>query len=109
MCLGTVAKVIEVHRDGRAVVEHDGRTEEVLSMTITDDDLDPGEWVVIHSGFALERISAAQAADALAIRSSDAHAAVDSTHAHAPHASDNNAHTPHSHDTDTPRAKEATS
>lgn len=71
MCLGTVAKVIEVHRDGRSVVEHDGRTEEVLSMTITDDDLEPGEWVIIHSGFALERISEAQAAEALAIRSTD--------------------------------------
>jgi hydrogenase expression/formation protein HypC len=66
-----VARVVEVHRDGRAVVEHDGRREEVLSMTVADDDIQPGEWVVIHSGFALERISEAQAVEALAIRATD--------------------------------------
>ncbi len=68
MCLGTVARVVEVHRDGRSVVEHSGTREEVLSMTITDEDLEPGDWVVIHSGFALERLTEAQAAEALAIR-----------------------------------------
>jgi len=78
MCLGTVAKVVEVHGDGRAVVEHAsvdngvangaGRREEVLLLTVADDDIEPGDWVVIHSGFALERISAEHAADALAIR-----------------------------------------
>jgi len=68
MCLGTVAQVVEVHRDGRSVVEHDGTREEVLSTTITDEDLEPGDWVVIHSGFALERLTEAQAAEALAIR-----------------------------------------
>jgi len=71
MFLGTVAKVVEVHGDGRAVVEHGGRREEVLAMTVADDDIQPGDWVVIHSGFALERISEAQAIDALAIRATD--------------------------------------
>lgn len=78
MCLGMVVKIVEVHGDGRAVVEHEsveddsvekaGRREEVLLMTVADDDIEPGDWVVIHSGFALERISAEHAADALAIR-----------------------------------------
>jgi hydrogenase expression/formation protein HypC len=40
-------------------------------MTVADDDIQPGEWVVIHSGFALERISEAQAVEALAIRATD--------------------------------------
>lgn len=71
MCLGTVARVLEVHRDGRAVVEHDGRREEVLSMTVADDDIQPGEWVVIHSGFALERLTEEQAVVALAIRAAN--------------------------------------
>ncbi|WP_291379262.1 HypC/HybG/HupF family hydrogenase formation chaperone [Demequina sp.] len=71
MCLGTIAQVVEVHRDGRAIVEHGGRREEVLAMTVADDDIQPGEWVVIHSGFALERITEAQAKDALAIRATD--------------------------------------
>ena len=71
MCLGTVAKVIEVHRDGRAVVEHDGAREEVLELTVADDDIEPGDWVVIHSGFAPERLSEAQALDAIAIRATN--------------------------------------
>lgn len=68
MCLGTVAKVVEVPGEGRAVVEHGDRREEVLKMTVGDD-IRPGDWVVIHSGFVLERISGARATDALAIRS----------------------------------------
>lgn len=91
MCLGTVARVLEVGADALAVVEHGSvencavengvlengavepasvphpaRRETVLDMT--DEDLQPGDWVVIHSGFALERISKEQAIDALAIR-----------------------------------------
>ncbi|NYI42679.1 HypC/HybG/HupF family hydrogenase formation chaperone [Demequina lutea] len=76
-----MAKVVEVHRGGRAVVEHAsvengavhyaGRREEVLAITMADDDIEPGDWLVIHSGFALERISEARAIDALAIRATN--------------------------------------
>lgn len=68
MCLGTIAKVIEVHRDGRAVVDVDGVRQEVLEMTLSDDDIGPGDWVVINSGFALERLTESQAQEALRIR-----------------------------------------
>jgi len=37
-------------------------------LDMTDENIGLGDWVVIHSGFALERISEAQALDALAIR-----------------------------------------
>lgn len=79
MCLGTVARVVEVPDEARAVVEHGGthrpgRREDVLTMTIGDD-IRPGDWVVIHSGFVLERISEARALDALAIRSTPPHPA----------------------------------
>ena len=58
-------------------------------MTVGDD-IRPGDWVVIHSGFVLERISEARALDALAIRATnpdatDRHAT--DTHATNPHAS----------------------
>ena len=71
MCLGTIAKVIEVHRDGRAVVDVDGTRQEVLEMTLSDDDIGPGDWVLINSGFALERLSEEQALEALRIRAAD--------------------------------------
>ena len=70
MCLGTVARVVEVPDEGRAVVEHGDRREDVLKMTVGDD-IKPGDWVVIHSGFVLERISEARALDALAIRATN--------------------------------------
>ncbi len=68
MCLGTIAKVVEVHKDGRAVVEDHGKRQLVLEMTVSDDDITPGDWVVIQSGFALERISEKEAQEALRIR-----------------------------------------
>jgi hydrogenase assembly chaperone HypC/HupF len=68
MCLGSIAKVIEVHRDGRAIVEHDGVRQEVLEMTVADDDIEAGEWVLVHAGFALERLTEARALEALALR-----------------------------------------
>ncbi|MFP5360888.1 MAG: HypC/HybG/HupF family hydrogenase formation chaperone [Actinomycetes bacterium] len=71
MCLGTIAKVIEVHPDGRAVVEDHGQRQLVLEMTVSDDDITPGDWVVVQSGFALERLTEAQALEALRIRGSE--------------------------------------
>ncbi|MDN4475787.1 HypC/HybG/HupF family hydrogenase formation chaperone [Demequina sp. SYSU T00192] len=70
MCLGTIAQVIEVHADGRAVVEDHGKRQLVLEMTVSDDDITPGDWVVVQSGFALERISEKEALEALRIRDS---------------------------------------
>lgn len=52
-----LAKVIEVHGDGRAVVEHDGAREEVLEMTFVDEDIQPGDWVLVKSGFAIELLT----------------------------------------------------
>ncbi len=68
MCLGEICEVTEVRPNGRALVRGDQRDQEVLLMTISDD-VTPGDWVVCHSGFALERISADEARDARSIRS----------------------------------------
>ncbi len=83
MCLGTVARVVEVPDEGRAVVEHGDRREDVLKMTVGED-IRPGDWVVIHSGFVLERICEARALDALAIRATKPPAT--DPHATDPHA-----------------------
>lgn len=60
---GTVVQVIEVHRDGRAVVEIDGKRQEVLEMTVSDDDITPGDWVIVRAGFVLERLTDDEIAD----------------------------------------------
>jgi len=94
-----VAKVVEVVDEGRAVVEHGGteypgRREDVLKMTIGDD-IRPGDWVVVHSGFVLERICEARALDALAIRATPPHTSP--AHTTGPHATDS--HTSPAHTT----------
>ena len=67
MCLGDVALVLELVPGGSALVRCGPRTTTVSLLTL-DDDVAPGDWVVCHSGFALGRVSAAEAAEATAIR-----------------------------------------
>ena len=67
MCLGEICEVVELRDDGRAVVRGDQREQVALLMTLSDD-VTPGDWVVVHAGFALERLTPEQAADARSIR-----------------------------------------
>lgn len=69
MCLGKIGKMTEVHNDGTAVVEIDGERHHVLLTTMLEDDPRPGEWVTVHAGFVLARITEAEALDAMHIRS----------------------------------------
>jgi len=66
MCLGELAEVIEVGTQN-ALVSGGGRSRNVSLLTLTDPVL-PGDWVVIHSGFALARLTAEQAREATALR-----------------------------------------
>jgi len=67
MCLGEVCEVLETRPGGRALVRGPQREQEVLLLTLTEP-VAPGEWLVCHSGFALGRLSAEEAADAQNIR-----------------------------------------
>lgn len=66
MCLGEIVELVEVAGD-RAVGRR-GTTTVHLSLVTLEDPVAPGDWVVAHSGFALERLSAHDAAEALAVR-----------------------------------------
>ena len=66
MCLGELAEVIDVGTEN-AMVSGGGRTRTVSLLTLTDP-VTPGDWVVIHSGFALARLTAAEASEATALR-----------------------------------------
>ncbi len=68
MCLGEICEVTEVRPGGRALVRGDRRDQEVLLMTIAGS-VAPGDWLVCHSGFALDRISAEEARESRTIRS----------------------------------------
>ncbi len=68
MCLGIPGKIVEV-MDGNggmlAVVDVMGAKRPINLGMLDDMDVTPGEWVLIHMGFALERIDEATATEAM--------------------------------------------
>lgn len=67
MCLGQVAQVVAVGSDGTLRVRV-GDAVSVVSPLVLTGDVAVGDWLVVHSGYALERVSAAEAEDALRLR-----------------------------------------
>lgn len=66
MCLGEILQLVEV--TGERAVGRRGDAQVTLSLITLEDNVAPGDWVVAHSGFALERLSAEAAAAALEVR-----------------------------------------
>jgi hydrogenase expression/formation protein HypC len=64
MCLGVPAKVLETN-DGTAIVDLGGVRREISVMLL--DDVSVGEWVILHAGFAIERLSEEEAEKTLAL------------------------------------------
>jgi len=62
MCIALPGRIVEVDADGqRAQVDVLGRVQTVhLTLLGT---AAPGEWVLVHTGFAVERLTAAEAAE----------------------------------------------
>ncbi len=71
MCLGEVAQVVQTGPGPTALVRARQRTATVSLLTL-DEVVAPGDWVVCHSGFALARVSAQEAAEAAVIRATTA-------------------------------------
>jgi hydrogenase expression/formation protein HypC len=67
MCLGIPGRIVETaDDDGYAQVDVAGVVREI-NMALIDGPFQPGEYILIHSGFALERMSAEDAAAALRV------------------------------------------
>ena len=64
MCLGVPAKILETG-DGAAVVELGGVRREISVMLV--DDVSVGEWVIVHAGFAIEKLSEEAAEQTLSL------------------------------------------
>ncbi len=81
MCLGQICEVRSLPAEGLARVDHDG-LELTVSLMALSEPVGPGEWVVVHSGFVLERLGRGEALEALALRagSDPDHASPDPTH-----------------------------
>jgi len=64
MCLGVPAKILEI-RDSTAVAELGGVRREVSVMLL--DDVFVGSWVIVHAGFAIEKLSEEEAQQTLSL------------------------------------------
>ncbi|NJD61400.1 MAG: HypC/HybG/HupF family hydrogenase formation chaperone [Deltaproteobacteria bacterium] len=58
MCLGVPARVIEV-KEASATVEVGGARREISVMLL--DRVAAGDWVILHAGFAIEKLSPEEA------------------------------------------------
>ena len=67
MCLGVVCQAVEVP-DGESALVLAGRRELVVSLLTLDEPVAPGDWLMVHAGFALARLTEQQAEEALALR-----------------------------------------
>ena len=67
MCLGIPGEVVEIQQDqpDLAKVDVSGVKRLINIGLLSDDPPKPGEWVLIHVGFALSKIDEAEAAAAM--------------------------------------------
>lgn len=68
MCLGIPGQLVELHPDNDhlARVDVSGVRRMINIGLLEDEVLEPGDWVLIHVGFAMSKIDEAEAALALA-------------------------------------------
>lgn len=65
MCLAIPGQIVEVAPGGHLATVEVSRVRRVINIDLLDDAPAPGEWVLIHVGFAMSRISAERAAEQL--------------------------------------------
>jgi hydrogenase expression/formation protein HypC len=65
MCLAIPAKIVELfpEEQNRALIEVAGVRRHIDTSLLADDPPKTGDWVLIHVGFAMSRISEEQALD----------------------------------------------
>src|SRR6185295_10404097 len=64
MCLGIVGRIVTLQEERPELADVDvaGVVRPINVMMLADDGLRPGDWILIHAGFAMERIDAETAA-----------------------------------------------
>lgn len=73
MCVGIPAKVVSV-KDGTALVDASGARREVSAELLSS--LDPGDYVMVHAGLAIAKITADDEAETASVLSGIAPAEV---------------------------------
>lgn len=69
MCLAIPGRIVEIlpERENLALVEVSGVRRKIDVGLLDDDPAKPGDWVLIHVGFAMSKISESDAADQMRI------------------------------------------
>lgn len=65
MCLAIPAKVVELRENDQAVIDLAGVRKEI-SLALVDD-VWPGDYVIVHVGYALQKLDPEEAARTLAL------------------------------------------
>ena len=55
MCVGLSARVVRLQTDGTAIVDASGARREISAQLL--DDLMPGDYVMVHAGAAISKIT----------------------------------------------------
>ncbi|MFO7981192.1 MAG: HypC/HybG/HupF family hydrogenase formation chaperone [Candidatus Aminicenantes bacterium] len=63
MCLGIPAKVTEIDENNQGKVDYLG-TKVSTNFTLLED-VNPGDWVIVHAGFAISRLNEQEAQETL--------------------------------------------
>ncbi|MGM0465950.1 MAG: HypC/HybG/HupF family hydrogenase formation chaperone [Acidobacteriota bacterium] len=63
MCLGIPAKVTEIDENNQGKVDYLG-TKVSTNFTLLED-VNPGDWVIVHAGFAISRLNEQEARETL--------------------------------------------
>ena len=62
MCMAKPGKILEINGE-KGVVDFDGIKKKIFFSLIPD--AVPGDWVLVHAGFAIERLSGEEAEETL--------------------------------------------
>ena len=65
MCLGIPAKVIEIDNSNQGKVDYLGT--KVRTNFALLDDVKPGDWVIVHAGFAITKLNEEEAKETLSM------------------------------------------
>jgi len=63
MCLGIPAKVVEVNENNQGKIDYLG-TKVKTNFTLLED-VSPGDWVIVHAGFAISKLNEQEAQETL--------------------------------------------
>ncbi|HUW84004.1 MAG TPA: HypC/HybG/HupF family hydrogenase formation chaperone [Phycisphaerae bacterium] len=65
MCLAVPGQIEDLRQNDQATVRMQGNTVEVCTTLVAP--VEPGEWVLVHAGYAITKIDAQQAAETWAL------------------------------------------